>query len=148
MHRSYHADGAITWKADVGMMNVRGADEIFKQSGYSRDVISGPPLASFTGYVTFLQGGFRLDPECFESLRPYEFRAVDRLLILDSRAIRGEQRRMNFYLDLIEVGSFGILATQMAEKERIFTDAGMICEHHCYLEFQPWVLVNLAYSSQ
>jgi len=146
MHRSYHADGTIHWKADAGMKNVKGGEEIYKQTGYSRDVESGPPLAAFTGHMTFLQGIFRLDSDCFDSLRAYEFQAVDRLLILDSRAIRGKQRHVNFYLDLIEVGSFAILTAQMAEKQRIFTNAGMICEHHCYLEFQPWVLTSLAYS--
>jgi len=129
-------------------MNVRDADKIFKDSGYSRDVVSGPPLASFTGYLSFLQGGFRLDSDCFESLLPYEFQAVDRLLILDSRAVRGEQRHLNFYLDLVEVGSYAVLTSQISEKQRIFTTAGTICEHHCYLEFEPWVLVSLAYSSR
>ena len=54
---------------------------------------------------------------------------------------------MNFYLDLVEVGSYQILIERMAEYQRIFTDDGRICEHHCYLEFEPWVLVSLAYSS-
>jgi hypothetical protein len=148
MHRSYHADGSITWKADRGMMNVGDADKIFKDSGYSRDVVSGPPLACFTGHLTFLQGGFRLDSDCFESLLPYKFRAVDRLLILDSRAVRGEQRHLNFYLDLAEVGSYAVLTSRMADMQRIFTNAGKVCEHHCYLEFEPWVLMSLAYSTR
>ena len=147
MHRSYHRDGTVHLKADGPMERVRDADKIFKEKGYSRDVHSGPPLDSFTGYFSFLAGGFRLDPDCFKGLRAYTFRAVDRLLILDSRTIQGEQRWVNFYLDLVEVGSYQIRIERMAEYQRIFTDDGRICEHHCYLEFEPWVLVSLAYSS-
>lgn len=148
MHRSYHADGTVHWKADGPLINVGGADKVFKESGYSHDMISALPLDSFTGHFSFLQGVSRLDPNCFDRRVPYEFGAVDRLLIVDSRAIQGEQRFVNFYLDLIEVGSYEILSTRMAECQRIFTNAEMICEHHCYLEFEPWVLVSLAYSTR
>lgn len=148
MHRSYHWDGTDHWKADGPMQNVRDVEKIFKESGYSRDVDSGPPLGSFSGHFSFLQGVFRLDPDCFEGRVAYDFRAVDRLLIVDSRTIQGEQRFVNFYLDLVEVGSYQILSARMAEHQRTFTNAGMICEHHCYLEFEPWVLVSLAYSSR
>jgi hypothetical protein len=148
LHRSYHRDGRIHWKADGPMENVGEADKIFKDSGYSHDVVSGAPLDSFTGHFSFLQGIFRLDPDCFDRRVPYEFGAVDRLLIVDSRAIKGEQRFVNFYLDLVEIGSYQILGARMAEHQRIFANAEMICEHHCYLEFEPWVLVSLAYSTR
>jgi len=148
IHRSYHTDGTIHWKTDSPLVNVRDSEKMFKESGYSRDVDSGPPLSTFAGYFSFLQGIFRLDPDCFETLLPYDYNEADRLIILDARAIRGEQRHVNIYLDLIEAGSYVLLTSQMAEKQRIFTNAGMICEHHCYLEFEPWVLVSIAYSSQ
>jgi len=44
----------------------------------------------------------------------YKFKKTDRLLILDSRTIQGEQRWVNFYLDLVEVGSYQILIERMA----------------------------------
>jgi hypothetical protein len=147
MHTSYHRDGTVHLKADGPMERVRDADKIFKEKGYSRDVHSGPPLDSFTGYFSFLAGGFRLDPDCFEGPVEYKFKKTDRLLVVDSQTISGEQRWVNFYLDLVEVGSYQILNARTAEYQRIFTDDGRICEHHCYLEFEPWVLVSLAYSS-
>ena len=148
MHRSYHRDGTVHLKADGPMERVEGADKIFKGSGYSRDVQSGPPLDSFTGHFSFLQGVFRLDPDCFEGRVEYKFKKTDRLLVVDSRTISGEQRFVDFYLDLVEAGSYRTLSSQMAKYQRIFADAGRICEHHCYLEFKPWVLVSLAYSSR
>jgi hypothetical protein len=130
------------------MERVRDAEKIFKEKGYSRDVHSGPALDFFTGYFSFLAGGFRLDPDCFEGRVEYKFKKTDRLLVVDSRTINGEQRFVDFYLDLVEVGSYRTLSGRMAEYQRIFADAGRICEHHCYLEFKPWVLVSLAYSSR
>ena len=113
------------------------------------DIHKTPCLWSspLSGYFSFLAGGLRLNPGCFEGRTAYDYRAVDRLLILDSRTIQGEQRWVHFYLDLVEVGSYQILIERMAEYQRIFTDDGRICEHHCYLEFEPWVLVSLAYCS-
>jgi len=148
LHRSYHRDGIVHWRYDRRLGNAGAADEFFKESGYSRDVDSGPPLGSFTGHFLFLQGGFRLDPDCFEDRKPYRFKAVDHLLIVDSRVIQGDQRHMNFYIDLVEANSFQRLGERMAEFQRIFTSAARICEHHCYLELEPWVLVSLAYSSR
>ncbi len=131
MHRSYHRDGTVHLKADGPMEGVKGAEKIFKESEYSHDANSGPPLDSFTGHFSFLQGVFRLDPDCFKGRVEYKFKKTDRLLVVDSRTISGEQRFVNFYLDLVEVGSYQILNARMAEYQRIFTDAGMICEHHC-----------------
>jgi len=148
MHRSYHPDGSVHWKLDGKVRDNAQAGRIFKESGYSKDVDSGPHLRSFTGHFSFLQGGFRLDPDCLEHLLQYEFGNVDRLLIVDSRAIGGEQRHVNFYLDLVEVGSYGALNTRMKKYQYTFTKAKMICEHHCYLEFSPWVLFSLAYSAR
>ena len=148
MHRSYHRDGTVHLKADGPMERVKGTDKILKGSGYSRDVQSGPPLDCFTGHFSFLQGVFRLDPDCFEGRVEYKFKKTDRLLVVDSRSISGEQRFVNFYLDLVEAGSYRTLSGQMAEYQGTFTNADMICEHHCYLEFQPWVLVSLAYQSR
>jgi len=148
MHRSYHRDGTVHLKAEGPMQNVKDAERIFKESGYSRDVVCGPPLSSFTGYFPFLEGSSRLDADCFEQRVRYDFRKGDHPLIVDSRAIRGAQRFVNYYFDLVQVGSYRILNARMAEYQRIFTNAGMICEHHCYLEFEPWVLVSLAYSTR
>ncbi|MGH7430104.1 MAG: hypothetical protein ACREJ4_17355 [Candidatus Methylomirabilaceae bacterium] len=147
MHRSYHRDGTVHLKADGPMEGVKGAAKIFKGSGYSHDVQSGPPLDSFTGHFSFLQGIFRIDPDCFEGRVEYKFKKTDRLLIVDSRTISGKQRFVNFYLDLVEAGSYQTLSSQMADYQGTFTNADMICEHHCYLEFVPWILVTLAYSS-
>jgi len=91
---------------------------------------------------------FRLDPDCFKGRVTYDSSKVDRLVILDSRTIDGDQRFVEFYLDPIEVGSYQILIERMAKYQHLFTVAGRICEHRCYLEFQPWVLVTLAYSSR
>jgi hypothetical protein len=118
------------------MERVQGADKIFKGSGYSCDVQSGPPLDSFTGHFSFLQGVFRLDPDCFEGRVEYKFKKTDRLLVVDSRTINGEQRFVDFYLDLVEAGSYRTLSGQTAKYQHIFADAGRICEHHCYLEFK------------
>lgn len=145
MHKSYHRDGTVHMKYEGPMQNVGNVEEVFKETGYSRDGAKGPPLDSFTGYFPFLQGISRLDADCFERLMPYDFRTGDCPLIVDSRSIQGEQLSVNYHLDLIEVGSYEILSKRMAEYQHIFTNAGMICEHHCYLEFEPWVLVNLAY---
>jgi hypothetical protein len=130
------------------MQNVKDAGRIFKESGYSRDVDYGPPLGSFTGYFAFLQGVSRLDADCFEERVRYDFRKGDHSLIVDSRAIQGAQRFVNYYFDLIQVGSYEILNARMAEYQRIFTNTEMICEHHCYLQSEPWVLVSLAYSTR
>ena len=148
IHRSYHSDGVVHWKADKPMEKVINVEEVFKESGYSGEVDCAPPLGSFKGYFNFLQGGFRLDVDLFQQGVSYEFGSVDRLLIIDSRTIKGEQRHLNFYLDLIESGSYEILNERMEGYQKTLTNAGMICEHHCYLEFEPWLLVSLAYSTR
>lgn len=146
MHRSYNPDGSVHLKAERPMQNVKDADRIFKETGYSRDVVCGPPLSSFTGYFPFLQGTSRLDADCFEQRMPYDFNKGDHPLILDSRSIQGEQRLVDYCFDLVQVGASEILIRRIEEYQRIFTNAGRSCEHHCYLEFEPWVLVSLAYS--
>ena len=62
MHRSYHRNGTVHLKADGPMERVKGAEKIFKESGYSHDANSGPPLDSFTGH-------FRSYRVCFVSIQ-------------------------------------------------------------------------------
>ncbi len=142
MHKSYHKDGNVHWKAD-GKVPISDGDSFFKKSGYSSSEKEAP-LNTFKDTYSFFQAGMRLDPDCFQKgCRYYKFKKSDHVIWIDSRSLKGKQKHVNLYLDLVEYGAYPILNTVMSKFQKIFSSGH--CEHHCYLEFKPWALVTLGF---
>jgi hypothetical protein len=95
MHRSYHADGNVHYRAEE-TPGVHGGGDFFNGNGYSKEVIEATPLNSFKGSFDFFNGGLRLDKEVLENGVPYKFRKVDNILLIDTRNIEGKQKHLTF----------------------------------------------------
>ena len=142
LHFSYHLDGKVHTKVTKNLLPSHN------EKGYAPCGLNGPPLDDFKGYYTLMQGGFTLEDDYF-SKKSYEFKKIDRLILLDSRSISKKPKAVWLYFDLIEINNYDVLNKRMQEMQIfIGSDGKSICEHHCYFEQSPWLVVHIAYESK
>jgi hypothetical protein len=145
LHFSYHSDGTVHTKIDPK----KGIDGFHNQRGYASCGLQGPPLNDFKGHYTFMQGGISLDDGVFNRLKPYSLKKADRLILIDSRSIISQQRTCWFYFDLIHPNNYDLIIKRMRDMQHfICSDKRSICEHHCFFEQHPWLIIHVAYRSK
>lgn len=143
LHFSYHLDGKVHTKATKIRLPSHN------EKGYASCGLNGPPLDDFKGYYTLMQGGLTLDGDYFNKKISYEFKKIDRLILLDSRSISSKPKIVHLYFDLLEANNYEVLNNRMREMQSFSgSDGKSICEHHCYFEQSPWLVVHIAYQSK
>lgn len=147
LHRSYHLDGKVHFFSK-SIQRMDGGQEVFKPSGYSKEVVTAQPLSSFRGRFDFFSGGHRLDPDVYKEALPYKFKKANHFILVDSRNISGGQKHVNLFVNLLEAGSCESINEALQGFESIRRKQKWSGEYHLYSDFLPWVLIFLMYESK
>jgi hypothetical protein len=145
MHRSYHLDGAVHFKSR-SVRQIKNGETFLRLSGYSRDVVHNHPLARFRGQFQFFMGGHRLDSDVFVRSIPHKFKKANHFVLIDARCLTGQQRHVDLYAYLVEVGHFDCLKEIITSHEAITKRENRIGEYHLYTAFNPWVVLSLIFT--
>lgn len=149
LHFSYHEDGTVHTKIEDPEVRHLILSGSWNEGGYAPRGLKGPPLSEFKGAYGFVTAGVTLDSKYFEDTEPYNMRRADRLILVDSRSVTSEQKMILYYFELVEPSNYTLLGKRLRKmQEFICADGQSVCEHHCFLEQRPWLLVHLAYCSK
>ena len=148
MHFSYHLDGTVHTKLENPALRHLILGGGWNEKGYAPSGPKGPPLSEFKGARSFIAGGVTLDDKYFSEAEPYAMKRADRVILVDSRSVTGMQKMVGYYFDLVEKSNYMLLCKRIQNMEEfISADGQSICEHHCFLAQDPWLLVHVAYCS-
>lgn len=147
-HFSYHLDGNVHSKIDPSFKNrVTDGQHLYDEKGYA-PLGKGPPLNNFIGLHTFISGTIDLDDKCFAFYLPYKLKKADKIILLDNRQVNSGQKSLHYYFDLIEPNNYKIIEERIRQMQKFLCrDNTFICEHHCYFEQTPWLIVHIGYKS-
>jgi len=145
IHRSYHPDGTVHFKSK-SVRQIKSRETFLKPSGYSREVVQNHPLARFRGQFQFFMGGHQLDSDVFARAIPYKFKKANHFVLIDTRCLTGQQRHVDLYAYLVEVGGFDCLKEIIISHEEIVKRENRISECHLYTAFNPWIVLFLMFT--
>lgn len=139
LHFSYPKDGKVHVKQEI-----KDESKYFNNEGYLFQTLKGPPLNNFKGSFIFMQGGIAITNETFKNSNEYKLKKLDRVILLDVRRFLKGEADLHYSFDLVEPQNYNEVTKNITNIKN-FVGQYYTCEHHCYFELTPWVIIHLSY---